>query len=128
MKALKILLVDDNNNFRNSALRFINSNLRFEILMWASSGEEAIERVNSNDIGVDLIIMDISMDGINGLEAAKRIRAVNKTVKIILLTISDNLEYKDMAINVGADDFISKFEFTDMLIPTVNKIFEGRLN
>ncbi len=128
MKALKILLVDDNNNFRNSALRFINSNLRFEILMWASSGEEAIERVNSNNVGVDLIIMDISMDGINGLEAAKRIRAINKTVKIILLTISDNLEYKDMAINVGADDFISKFEFTDMLVPTVNKIFEGRLN
>ena len=126
MKALKILLVDDNNNFRNSALRFINSNLRFEILMWASSGEEAINKVDSNN--VDLVIMDISMEGINGLEAAKRIREVNKKVKIILLTIADNWEYKDKALNAGADDFISKFEFTDLLIPTVNKIFEGRLN
>ena len=126
MKALKILLVDDNNHFRNSALRFINSNLRFEILMWASSGEEAIKKIDTSE--VDLIIMDISMQGINGLEAARRIREINKEVKIILLTISDNLEYKDRALNVGADDFISKFEFTDLLIPTVNKIFEGRLN
>jgi len=126
MKALKILLVDDNSHFRNSALRFINSNLRFEILMWASSGEEAIKKIDTNE--VDLIIMDISMQGINGLEAARRIREINKHVKIILLTISDNLEYKDRALNVGADDFISKFEFTDLLIPTVNKIFEGRLN
>ncbi len=126
MKALKILLVDDNNNFRNSALRFINSNLRFEILMWASSGEEAINKIDSNN--VDLVIMDIAMEGINGLEAAKKIREVNKTVKIILLTIADNYEYKNQAKIAGADDFISKFEFTDLLIPTVNKIFEGRLN
>lgn len=94
--------------------------------MWASSGEEAIRKIDSSE--VDLILMDVSMQGINGIEAARKIREINKKVKIILLTISDNLEYKDRAINVGADDFISKFEFTDMLVPTVNRIFAGMWN
>ncbi|HUX61916.1 MAG TPA: response regulator, partial [Ignavibacteriaceae bacterium] len=61
MNSLRILLVDDNNNFRNSAIRYINANLRFERLTWVSSGEEAIKAVNEK--AIDLIIMDISMPG-----------------------------------------------------------------
>ncbi len=123
MKALRILLVEDNFNFRNSAIKFINSNLRFEVLSWVSSGEEAIKRIEAN--GLDLILMDISMDGINGIEAAKRIRTLNKSIKIILLTMTDNIEYKQEAMAAGANDFIPKVEFSDKLIPTINNMFSG---
>ncbi len=122
MKALRILLVEDNFNFRNSAIKFINSNLRFEVLTWVSSGEEAIKRIEAN--GLDLVLMDISMEGINGIEAAKRIRTLNKSIKIILLTMTDNLEYRHEAIAAGANDFIPKVEFSDKLIPTINNIFQ----
>ena len=126
MKALRILLVEDNFNFRNSAIKFINSNLRFEVLTWVSSSEEAIKRIEAN--GLDLVLMDISMDGINGIEAAKKIRSKNKSIKIILLTMIDNNEYKNEVIAAGANDFIPKVEFSDKLIPTINNIFEGYQN
>ncbi len=123
MKALRILLVEDNHNFRNSAIRFMNANLRFEVLTWVSSGEEAIKKIETN--GLDLVLMDISMEGINGIEASKKIRALNKNIKIILLTMSDNSEYRNEALAAGADEFIPKLEFSDKLIPTINNIFIG---
>lgn len=126
MKALRILLVEDNFNFRNSAIKFINSNLRFEVLTWVSSGEEAIKKIEAN--GLDLVLMDISMEGINGIEAARKIRSLNKSIKIILLTMTDNNEYKNEAFAAGANDFIPKVEFSDKLIPAINNIFEGYQN
>ncbi|MCL5030770.1 MAG: response regulator transcription factor [Bacteroidetes bacterium] len=126
MRALRILLVEDNFNFRNSAIKFINSNLRFEVLTWVSSGEEAIKKIESN--GLDLVLMDISMEGINGIEAARKIRSLNKSIKIILLTMTDNNEYKNEAMVAGANDFIPKVEFSDKLIPTINNIFAGYQN
>jgi DNA-binding NarL/FixJ family response regulator len=121
VKALRILLVEDNHNFRNSAIRFINANMRFEILTWVSSAEEAIKKIKANSL--DLILMDISMDGINGIEASKIIRTSNKTIKIILLTMSDNSEYRNEALAAGANEFIPKMEFSDRLIPAINNIF-----
>ncbi len=121
MKALKILLVDDNNRFRNSALRYLDSNLRYEYLVWASSGEEAIEKVETYK--PDLIIIDIAMTGMNGLDTTKLIRTKNSTVKIIILTINNDQIYHDKALEAGANAFISKPEFASMVVPKVKEIF-----
>jgi len=123
VNSLRIMLVDDNNNFRNSAIRYINANLRFERLTWVSSGEEAIKAVNEK--AIDLIIMDISMPGINGIEAARIIKGSNKDIKIILLALSDSIEYRNEMLSSGANEFIHKIEFTDKLIPAINKMFSG---
>jgi DNA-binding NarL/FixJ family response regulator len=123
VNSLRIMLVDDNNNFRNSAIRYINANLRFEMLTWVSSGEEAIKAVNEK--AIDLIIMDISMPGINGIEAARIIKGSNKDIKIILLALSDSIEYRNEMLSSGANEFIHKIEFTDRLIPVINKMFSG---
>ncbi|MHB8338890.1 MAG: response regulator, partial [Ignavibacteriaceae bacterium] len=54
---------------------------------------------------------------------SKIIRTSNKTIKIILLTMSDNSEYRNEALAAGANEFIPKMEFSDRLIPAINNIF-----
>ncbi len=121
MKAIKILLVDNNNQFRNSAVNFINNNVKFELISWASSSEEAVNKILVNSF--DLAILDLNMNGLNGLETTKKIRSFNKDIKIIITTFNNNPEYKEQCLAVGANDFIPKQNFAEQLIPSINKIF-----
>jgi two-component system, NarL family, response regulator DegU len=121
MEALKILLADDNSKFRNSAIRYLNSSLNFELLTWAESGEDALKKMEA--FNPNLIIMDISMNGINGFETTKKIRRTNIKVKIIVLTLGKDLEYRNQALAAGADDFITKSDFGPVLLEKIERIF-----
>jgi DNA-binding NarL/FixJ family response regulator len=67
--------------------------------------------------------MDISMKGMNGLETTKTIRRTNDKVKIIVLTLGKDLEYRNQALSAGADDFITKSDFGPTLLEKIEKIF-----
>jgi len=121
METLKILLVDDNSKFRNSAIRYLNSSLNFELLTWAESGEDALKKIDA--FKPNLIIMDISMKSMNGLEVTKTIRSTNKKVNIILITIGTDQEYRNQALSAGADDFITKSDFGPILTEKLEKLF-----
>ena len=121
MKALKIIIADDNYQFRNSIVNFINANVKFEIITWSSNSEDTINKIISNTY--DLIIMDLSLDGLNGLETTKKIRTFNNYIKIILTTFNNHKEYREESMAAGADDFISKPNFTEQIVPTINRIF-----
>ena len=121
MKALNIILVDDNNHFRNSAINFINNNLNFKLITWASSSEEAMGKILNYNF--DLVILDLVMNGLNGFETTKKIRSFDKNIKIIITTLSNNTEYKKQSLAAGANEFISKQNFAEQLLPAINKIF-----
>lgn len=121
MEALKMLFVDDNSKFRNSAIRYLNSSLNFKLLTWAESGDDALIKVDA--FKPDLIIMDISMKGMNGLETTKTIRRTNDKVKIIVVTLGKDPEYRNQALSAGADDFITKSDFGPTLLEKIEKIF-----
>ena len=121
MEALKILLVDDNVKFINSAVRYLNSSLNFELISWAESGEDALQKLD--DFEPNLIIMDISMKGLNGLETTKKIRKAHPNIKIIVLTIGKEGEYRGEAIAAGANDFLSKSDFGPLLFGKIESLF-----
>ncbi len=121
MEKLKILLVDDNIKFINSAVRYLNSSLNFELLTWAESGEDALQKLDNFE--PNLIIMDISMKGLNGLETTKKIREDNKNIKIIILTIEKSSEYRKRALLAGANDFLSKSDFGPILLGKIENLF-----
>jgi CheY-like chemotaxis protein len=121
MEALKILLADDNSKFRNSAIRYLNSSLNFELLTWAESGEDALKKIDA--FNPNLIVMDISMKGMDGLTATKTIRRTNEKVKIIVLTFGKDMEYRNQALSAGADDFITKSDFGPALLEKIEILF-----
>ncbi len=123
MKKVRTLLVDDNERFLYSIERFLASvtELNFDCVGKAMSGEDALKL--SASLKPDLILMDLTMPGINGLDAMRLIKQSANTPRVIILTIHQSGEYRWAAKEAGADGFLTKSEFTEKLVPIVQSLF-----
>ena len=106
VEMVKTLIVEDNDNFRQTLRSLLDSRFPSMTIEEAREGKEALEKVHTFD--PDLIFMDIKLPEESGLEVSRRIRHFNPEVKIIILTSYDFPEYREAARNGGADHFISK--------------------
>ena len=107
----KILVVDDDPQIR----RVLRTSLTSQsyIVSDARSGEEALEKIREERF--DLILLDVNMPGIGGLEACRQIRAVSE-VAIIMLTVRNSEQDKVAGLDAGADDYVTKpFGMTELL-------------
>jgi CheY-like chemotaxis protein len=86
----------------------------------AQSGIEAIEMVNQ--LKPDLVLMDIAMPNMDGLEATRRIKLTENPPRIIIVTFHDTPEVQDAATAAGADGFIEKTRFRKEAIPFIRKL------
>jgi DNA-binding NarL/FixJ family response regulator len=116
-----VLLVDDNLEFLETAARFLSAVPHVEIVGHALSGRDALEQVAL--LHPDLVLMDLAMPEMNGLEAARHIKAQPDAPRVIILTLYDNPEYRAVAGAVGADGFVAKSEFGTQLLPLIHKPF-----
>lgn len=121
MKRLKILLVDDNREFLEVAAHFLTGHPGLEIVGLAQSGHAAMELVGA--LAPDLVIMDMSMPEMNGLVATRRIKARPQPPLVVVLTLYDGPEFAALARAAGADDFLTKSEFGDWLLPLIQRLF-----
>ncbi len=90
-------------------------------LIRAKNGQDAIDVVNNNGINIDLILMDIKMPKMNGLEASTKIRNAGFNIPIIALTAHAFSEDKEKALTSGCDDFISKPINEEILLQCIDK-------
>ena len=121
MSYVRILLVDDSIAFLESATRFLSVDARLEIVGRAFSGGEALEQVSR--LYPDLVLMDLAMPGMNGLEATHLVKAQPNAPHVVILTLNDSSEYRAAALNVGADGFVTKSEFGTALLPLIQSLF-----
>ena len=120
MPSLRILLVDDSPTFLESATRFLAMDARLEIIGCVLSGGEALEQVPK--LRPDLVLMDLAMPGMNGLEATRHIKAKPSAPYVVILTLNDSREYRDAALAVGADGFVTKSEIGTALLPLLHSL------
>jgi two-component system KDP operon response regulator KdpE len=102
--AIRVLIVDDEAAIRR-ALRPPLVELGFQIHE-ASRGEEALQLLHSTQ--VDVVLLDINMPGIGGIETLRRIRAAAPRLPVLMVTVLDGEEEKVEALELGADDYITK--------------------
>ncbi len=113
----KVAIVDDQNITRQFFSYFIKDSEEFELVATLKDGEEAIDYCKKNP--VDLILMDIVMvGGMNGLDAAKEIKAFKPQIKIIIITSMPEVSYIERAREIGVDSFWYK-ELEEVPILTV---------
>jgi CheY-like chemotaxis protein len=121
-KEMCILIAED--EFINFLyLEALLENYKFK-LIHAKNGDEAINLVKKNN-DIDLILMDIKMPKINGLEATKEIRKSNKSIPILALTAYTSTEDKKNAIKAGCNDYITKPFYEKTIIEMVEKYSKG---
>ena len=113
--AIRILVVDDESAIRR-ALRPPLVELGFQVAE-ASRGEEALQLLRSSTF--DAVLLDVNMPGIGGVETLRRIRAIAPRLHILMLTVRDKEEEKVEALDLGADDYVTKPFSTRELIARV---------
>jgi DNA-binding NarL/FixJ family response regulator len=103
MGLIRTLLVDDSPEFLEASQRFLASNPQIEIIATANSGQESIQLVSK--LHPDLVLMDLAMPGLNGLEATRQIKTLSNPPLVIILTLHDNFEYQIASESVQAKRF-----------------------
>ncbi|AMK10945.1 MAG: response regulator [Pseudodesulfovibrio sp.] len=111
MKKIRLLLVDDEADFRTAyARRFVRRNAE---ITQAASGQEAIDKIRENDF--DVVILDVMMPEMNGIETLRRIKAIDPTLPVIILTGHADSKVLIQGMDMGAFDFLLKPVGTDEL-------------
>ncbi|NLF12987.1 MAG: response regulator transcription factor [Anaerolineaceae bacterium] len=106
MTKLRVLLADDHSLFREGLCGILNTLPDFEVVGEANDGLEVM--VKARELTPDLIIMDVSMPGCNGVEATQKIKAELPKTTIVMLTVSDDDEQLFEAIKSGAQGYLLK--------------------
>jgi DNA-binding NarL/FixJ family response regulator len=126
MSPIRVLLVDDSYEFLQAAAHFLSSDPRIEVIGKFQAAKEAIGQVET--LHPDLVLMDIAMPEMNGLEATRIIKEIKQPPRVIILTMYDDGEYHNASEAVNADAFVAKSEFGAVLVPLILSMFTERFS
>ena len=120
-----ILIVDDHSMVRKGIASIIESEADLKVVTQLETAEKLLEHLGEQDI--DLMIVDISLPGMNGIELVKNIIFQNPDQKILILSRHEETIYAERALRAGAKGYVMKFESGEILLKAVRKILNGGL-
>lgn len=120
----RVLIIDDHPLFRKGLSQLLALSGSFGVVGEAASGQEGIELAKSLD--PDLILLDLNMKGMNGLETLRTMRDLEIDARIILITVSDAPEDLIAAIRAGSDGYILKDNDPDDILTLIDSAMHGR--
>jgi len=123
VKKIKVLIVDDHTLVRDGIRALLTLVADIEVVGEAANGKEAIEK--TEELGPDVVLMDLAMPGMVGLEATRRIRRQFPGVKVLALTQYDDSEYVIPVIEAGARGFVTKMAAFSELASAIQAVYRG---
>jgi two-component system invasion response regulator UvrY len=121
---INILLVDDHELVRTGISRIIDDVRGMKVIGEADSGEEAVKWCRNNH--PDVILMDINMPGIGGVDAMHRILRINEDIKIIMLTMHTENPFPSKVMQAGAAGYLSKAAAPDEVLAAIRAVNSGQ--
>lgn len=119
-----IIIVDDNPAFLKGISTFISKKAKFNVVETLNSGDELLE---SKNIGLaDLILLDIEMPGINGIETAKKVNFKYPHIKIVAITMYREKVYLRQLVAAGVNGFMNKTEVPEKLFSTIETVMNNK--
>ncbi|WP_374561461.1 response regulator [Sinobaca sp. H24] len=120
---IKLVLIDDHQLFREGVKRILNMEDNFEVVGEGDDGEQAVALVEENE--PDVVLMDINMPNINGVEATRQLLDRFPKVKVLILSIHDDETYVTHVLKSGASGYLLKEMDADALIEAVKVVGSG---
>ena len=121
---IKVMIVDDHALMREGLTKLLEMENKIEVLYGASDGLDAINYLENSN-GIDVILLDINMPKLNGIETLKKIKQINPAIKVIMLTVYDDREYLIETLNLGSNGYVLKDSETDSLIKAIESVYDG---
>jgi len=123
MEKISILIVDDHQLFRNGLKFILSESEDFEIVAEASNGEEFIKLIKN--VVPDIVLMDINMPLMNGIDASRKALAMYPDLKIVVLSMYDDEQYYNSLIELGVKGFLLKDATSDELKTGILRIYNN---
>ena len=124
-ETVRIVLADDHALFRAGLAALLEAESRFEVVGEASTGEEAVDLARS--LKPEIVVMDLSMPGTNGLEATRRIAALGLDTRVLVLTVHAEEEYLVPVVEAGASGYLTKTSADTDLIEALKVVARGQV-
>lgn len=120
---IRILVADDHKMFRKGLKQVLEYDREIAVTGEASSGYEVLDQVGKNDY--DVLLLDIAMPGLNGLDTLKQLRSLRPKLRVIVVSMYPEQQYAARAIKAGASGYLTKESDTEELIGAIKKVFRG---
>ena len=124
-KKINIILVDDHAVVRAGVRRLLEQEPSFDVIGEAESGEKAYQLFG--ELNPDVMVMDLSMPGMGGLEAIRRILMRDEKAKILVLSMHEDLSFANQALKLGAKGYLIKNTLGDDLVKAIEVISQGNI-
>jgi two-component system response regulator NreC len=123
MKKIRLLLADDHTVLRAGLRMLLNAQPDMEVVGEAGDGAETVER--ALELDPDVVLMDITMEGLNGIEATRVIRDQSPQCKVLVLTIHESAEYLQQMLDAGATGYVLKRAANAELAVAIRAVYRG---
>jgi len=121
---VRLVIVDDHRLVREAWKRVLSRYERVSVIAVCENGEQAVDAARK--LKPDVMMMDITMTPVNGVEATKRIRAFNTDVKIIGVSVHSDLTHVNAIMSAGANGYVTKNSSGEEMINAIIQVMEGR--
>lgn len=124
-EAATLLLIDDHPMLRNGVKQLISMDVRLRVVAEASNGEQGVTL--AEELDPDLILLDLNMPGINGLETLDRLRTIALSGRIVVFSVSNNEDDVVSALKRGADGYLLKDMEPEDLLKALHQAAAGQM-
>lgn len=123
METIRIVLAEDHTIVREGLRSLLGQEAGFEVIAEAEDGREAVR--TAEQLQPDIVLMDFSMPGLNGLEATRQIKQRAPSVKVLILTRHANQEYIRSILSAGASGYLVKKSASAQLVSAIKSVYRG---
>ena len=120
---IRVLIADDHSIVRDGLKRILASTTDLQVAGEASSGDQALQLVKANDY--DVVMLDMSMPGLSGLDLIKRLKLEKPKLRILVLSMHGEQQYAARVLKAGAAGYLNKDSAAELLLGTLRKIAAG---
>ncbi len=120
---IRLMIADDHSMIREGLKQLLELDYNLKVVAEAADGNEILKKLD--EYNVDVLLLDINMPNMNGLEALKHIRVNNFNTKVLILTIHNEIDYLLKAVDIGCDGYVLKDSDSNLLRKAIYTVYEG---
>jgi DNA-binding NarL/FixJ family response regulator len=124
LSSIRILITDDSADWRHQVRLELQARPEWQIISEASDGLEAVQK--AQDLKPEIILLDIGIPKLNGIEAARQIRQLSPSSKIVFLSQNNDRDFVQAALSTGVLGYVHKTDAAGELLPAVDAVLRGK--